>query len=285
MGRCAWAGLLAALLACSTPVSAWADGGLVLALAPTLAASDPGDGSTPQLGNTWPSAAFSASEPTPGQTSTGPSLAAPAEALGFPRPGGGASAAGGLRDVAPGMGRLPGLASFYSQRFHGRPTASGEPYLNQGWTAAHRDLPLGSWLSVTNPVNGVEVVVRVNDRGPFHPGRLVDLSVAAAQALGLLRAGVAMVVIRPLSESEAGQRVVGLQFTALQLQTPDAPSGPTSAEKQAQAPVPAPEQTPAKSLAQGPAAAPGRSAAVRSGRPVKSTRGANPSKRAQPVRR
>jgi rare lipoprotein A len=70
---------------------------------------------------------------------------------------------------------------------------------------------LGTLLSVRNPANGVEVVVRVNDRGPFHPGRMVDLSVAAAQALGLMQAGVAMVVIRPLLSEEADSRSLGVQ--------------------------------------------------------------------------
>lgn len=105
------------------------------------------------------------------------------------------------------------MASIYHRRLHGRPTASGEPYSNDGWTAAHRDLPLGTLLSVRNPANGVEVVVRVNDRGPFHAGRIVDLSVAAAQALGLMRVGVAMVVIRPLLSDEAEGRRLGVQST------------------------------------------------------------------------
>lgn len=106
---------------------------------------------------------------------------------------------------------LPGMASVYHRRLHGRPTASGEPYINEGWTAAHRHLPLGTLLSVRNPANGVEVVVRVNDRGPFHAGRIVDLSVAAGQALGLMRVGVAMVVIRPLLSGEAAGRRLGVQ--------------------------------------------------------------------------
>lgn len=111
----------------------------------------------------------------------------------------------------PAMPAIPGMASVYHRRFQGRPTASGEPYANEGWTAAHRDLPLGTLLSVRNPANGVEVVVRVNDRGPFHPGRMLDLSVAAAQALGLMQLGVALVVIRPLLTEEADQASMGVQ--------------------------------------------------------------------------
>ena len=74
--------------------------------------------------------------------------------------------AGGHQPLGADAGWLSGMASVYSQRLQGRPTASGEPYRTQGWTAAHRDLPLGTWLSVRNPGNGLEVVVRVNDRGP-----------------------------------------------------------------------------------------------------------------------
>ena len=119
------------------------------------------------------------------------------------------------------------MASFYSQRFHGRSTASGEPYLNDGWTAAHRDLPLGTLLSVRNPANGVEVVVRVNDRGPFHSNRMLDLSMAAAQALGLVRQGVAMVVIRPLSADDADSRALGPQVPGFHVQPPSAPQALT----------------------------------------------------------
>ncbi|MBA4254399.1 MAG: hypothetical protein C0445_00805 [Polaromonas sp.] len=124
---------------------------------------------------------------------------------------------------------LSGMASIYSQRFHGRPTASGEPYLSDGWTAAHRDLPLGTLLSVRNPANGTEVVVRVNDRGSFHANRLVDLSMAAAQHLGLLRQGVAVVVIRPLSADQADRRALGPQPAGVQLVAAGALADPPDA--------------------------------------------------------
>lgn len=149
----------------------------------------------------------------------GPASAAAAESI--PSPASGAipgstlsSSSGSSPRKALSMPGMPGLASVYHRRLHGRPTASGEPYVNDGWTAAHRELPLGTLLSVFNPANGVEVVVRVNDRGPFHPGRMVDLSVAAAQALDLMKAGVAMVVIRPLLSDEADSRSLGVQTTA-----------------------------------------------------------------------
>ncbi|HEX2543111.1 MAG TPA: septal ring lytic transglycosylase RlpA family protein [Caldimonas sp.] len=96
------------------------------------------------------------------------------------------------RDYVPVTGDLPflerGLASWYGRKFHGRPTAIGETYDMYAMTAAHPTLPLPSYARIRNPANGREVIVRVNDRGPFHAGRIVDLSYAAAARLGLLRA-------------------------------------------------------------------------------------------------
>ena len=78
-----------------------------------------------------------------------------------------------------------GLASWYGRKFHGRRTASGERYDMYAMTAAHRTLPLPSYARVSNPANGRSVIVRVNDRGPFVKGRIVDLSYSAAQKLGV----------------------------------------------------------------------------------------------------
>jgi rare lipoprotein A len=89
-------------------------------------------------------------------------------------------------------------ASWYGDPFHGRPTASGEPFDKNALTAAHRTLPFGTRLRVTYPATGRSVVVRVNDRGPFVPGRDLDLSQAAAERLGLIRAGVARVLVERL---------------------------------------------------------------------------------------
>ena len=89
--------------------------------------------------------------------------------------------------------RERGIASWYGRKFHGRRTASGEPYDMYKMTAAHRTLPLPSFLRVTNLQNGRSVIVRVNDRGPFHPNRLIDLSYAAAYRLGVLATGTAPV--------------------------------------------------------------------------------------------
>lgn len=84
--------------------------------------------------------------------------------------------------------RESGLASWYGGKFHGRPTASGERYDMYAMTAAHPTMPIPSYARVRNPVNGREVIVRVNDRGPFSPGRIIDLSLAAAVRLGVSHA-------------------------------------------------------------------------------------------------
>lgn len=86
-----------------------------------------------------------------------------------------------------------GSASYYAAKFNGRRTASGERFDNAGMTAAHRTLPFGSRVRVTNPANGRSVVVRINDRGPFTRGRLIDVSRAAAEELGMVARGHANV--------------------------------------------------------------------------------------------
>lgn len=86
-----------------------------------------------------------------------------------------------------------GSASYYAARFHGQRTASGERFDNTDMTAAHRTLPFGSLVRVTNPANGRSVVVRINDRGPFTRGRMIDVSRAAAEELGLVARGHATV--------------------------------------------------------------------------------------------
>ena len=86
-----------------------------------------------------------------------------------------------------------GTASFYGRRFHGRRTANGERFDMNALTAAHRTLPFGSMVRVTNPSNGRSVTVRINDRGPFSRGRVIDVSRAAAKELGLIRRGHAAV--------------------------------------------------------------------------------------------
>lgn len=82
-----------------------------------------------------------------------------------------------------------GVASWYGRQFHGRKTASGEIFNMNGMTAAHKTLPLNCMIRVTNKSNGKSIVVKVNDRGPFHGNRVVDLSYGAAKALGIVDTG------------------------------------------------------------------------------------------------
>jgi rare lipoprotein A len=91
-----------------------------------------------------------------------------------------------------------GLASWYGEKFHGRRTASGEVYDMYQLTAAHKSLPLGTTVMVTHLRNGRSVMVTINDRGPFVRGRIIDLSYAAAQALGMVTEGVAKVRVEVL---------------------------------------------------------------------------------------
>ena len=91
-----------------------------------------------------------------------------------------------------------GMASYYGRKFHGRPTASGERFDMNGLTAAHKTLPFGTKRKVTNASTGRSVVVRVNDRGPFVRGRTIDLSRAAAEKIGLIARGHALVNLEQL---------------------------------------------------------------------------------------
>jgi rare lipoprotein A len=99
--------------------------------------------------------------------------------------------------------RQAGLASWYGPGFHGRKTSSGEVFNMYGFTAAHRTLPLGTLLNVKNRDNGRAVQVKVNDRGPFIRGRILDLSYGAARALDMIGTGTAFVEIRAVGRKEA----------------------------------------------------------------------------------
>lgn len=96
-----------------------------------------------------------------------------------------------------------GRASWYGRHFAGRRTASGERYDMNALTAAHKTLPLASYVRVTNVANHKEVVVKINDRGPYVRGRVIDLSYAAAKLLGLQNTGTARVQIEGLTQEEA----------------------------------------------------------------------------------
>ena len=91
-----------------------------------------------------------------------------------------------------------GHASWYGPGFHGRRTASGERFQASAMTAAHRTLPFGTRVRVTHVGTGRSVVVRINDRGPFHRGRIIDLAAGPAQMLGLTSAGSAYVSLQPV---------------------------------------------------------------------------------------
>lgn len=101
-----------------------------------------------------------------------------------------------MTELAPYRER--GLATWYGRRYHGRPTSSGEPYDMYAISAAHPILPIPSYARVTNLENGRSLVVRVNDRGPFVEGRVIDLSYAAAHRLGMAAAGSALVEVEAL---------------------------------------------------------------------------------------
>lgn len=95
--------------------------------------------------------------------------------------------------VVKNNNKMIGFASFYAAKFNGRRTANGEKFDNKAMTAAHKSLPFGTQLKVTNIRNGLFVLVRVNDRGPYAKGRIIDLSKAAARKIGIGHAGVARV--------------------------------------------------------------------------------------------
>lgn len=94
-----------------------------------------------------------------------------------------------------------GLASWYGSRFHGRLTASGERYNQYAMTAAHKTLPFGSRVRVTNLNTGQAIEVRINDRGPYIRGRIIDLSYAAARRISVRKPGTAPVQIEVLSDA------------------------------------------------------------------------------------
>jgi rare lipoprotein A len=101
-----------------------------------------------------------------------------------------------------------GLASWYGSDFHGKPTSCGETYDMYAMTAAHKTLPLGTYVKVTNLGNGRSTILRVNDRGPFVSGRIIDLSCRAAQELGSAQKGLARVrveAVQVASEQHVGQ--------------------------------------------------------------------------------
>ena len=127
--------------------------------------------------------------------------------LSYPAPAGAADwQDAGARSVSVSAGQT-GMASYYGRQFFGRRTASGATMDPTGYHAAHRTLPFGTLVEVTNLRNGRRIVVRINDRGPFSRGRVVDLTPRGAQALGFAHAGIAPVRVSVLSQTaELGPR-------------------------------------------------------------------------------
>ena len=138
-----------------------------------------------------------------------------------------------------------GVASWYGPGFHKVMTSTQERYDMYGMTAAHKTLPLPAYVRVTNLQNGLSVVVRVNDRGPFVGNRIIDLSYTAAAKLDMLRDGTAMVEVRAVEPLRLGEAVVFAQASA-----------PAQSSAPAQAPAPAADSNaPADSLSRAPAVA------------------------------
>jgi rare lipoprotein A len=107
--------------------------------------------------------------------------------------------------------RERGHASWYGTKFHGKRTSSGEPYDMYAMTAAHKTLPLPTYVEVTNLDNGSSAIIKVNDRGPFHDGRIIDLSYAAATRLGILDKGTGRVEVRAIDPLASDPPVLAQQ--------------------------------------------------------------------------
>ena len=123
-----------------------------------------------------------------------------------------------MRALAPY--RTTGIASWYGRRYHGQKTSSGEPYDMYGMTAAHPILPIPSYARVTNPANGRSVVVRINDRGPFHADRLIDLSYTAAWKLGYVGNGSARVEVESILPGQVPADPLGDLLQRIESPTP-----------------------------------------------------------------
>jgi rare lipoprotein A len=122
--------------------------------------------------------------------------------------------AAGAAEAPPPRGKIQrGKASWYGKRFQGRKTASGERFDRHAMTAAHKTLPFGTRVRVTHPKSGRSVVVRINDRGPYARGRIVDLSEEAARRLGMIEAGVVPVTLEVIGRGQrpAARRAGGRQ--------------------------------------------------------------------------
>jgi rare lipoprotein A len=150
-----------------------------------------------------------------------------------------------MASLAPYKAR--GIATWYGRRYHGKQTSSGETYDMYAMTAAHTTLPIPSYARVTNPKNGQSVVVRINDRGPFVDGRIIDLSYTAAHRIGVLAGGAAMVEVESILPDGAGAMVASAppQPAAPSPRTESAPLAAAREPEPPANPLPATEPPPA----------------------------------------
>ncbi len=146
--------------------------------------------------------------------------------------------------LAPYKGR--GIATWYGRRYHGKPTSSGEVYDMYAMTAAHTTLPIPSYARVTSLANGRSVVVRINDRGPFFEGRIIDLSYTAAHKLGVLAGGSAMVEVEAIIPGKTGTAVASAPREPVSPapRMEDVPAEAARAPEPAAVPTPAPPAAP-----------------------------------------
>lgn len=117
--------------------------------------------------------------------------------------------------------REEGVASWYGNKFHGRKTSNGETYDMYGMTAAHKTLPIPAYVRVTNLANGRQIIVRVNDRGPFHGGRIIDLSYAGAKKLGYANSGTARVRVEAIDPANFQPNSVSLPSLSAEVNKPE----------------------------------------------------------------
>ncbi len=108
-----------------------------------------------------------------------------------------------------------GVASWYGEDFHGKLAADGRPFDMYGFTGAHRSLPLGTVVRVFNAQNGRSVFIRITDRGPYKPGRMIDLSLAAAQQLGMIKKGLSPVLVDVVGEEPLVKQLVAARCKGL----------------------------------------------------------------------
>uniref|UniRef100_UPI00333F5620 septal ring lytic transglycosylase RlpA family protein n=1 Tax=Castellaniella defragrans TaxID=75697 RepID=UPI00333F5620 len=139
--------------------------------------------------------------------------------------------------------RQTGIASWYGRKFHGQKTANGETYDMYAMTAAHPTLPLPSYARVTRASTGRSVIVRINDRGPFHSARITDLSYAAAAKLGLIGPGSGQVIVEAITNNDILSGRYPRTATAQAAVPVQAAAIPVAAPAAVQAPAPIPRQT------------------------------------------